>query len=107
VWAARRIRNGKPALAHWIGIVETVLAKGKVLAPLLSTEAMVGQFDIGRLAPSRLFEETDGTAVCLNGGIPPAPKQLLGKDSLNLRNASSDLRYSKLWQHSLALSERL
>jgi hypothetical protein len=30
--AARRITNGKPALAHWIGDGETRLAKCKVLA---------------------------------------------------------------------------
>jgi hypothetical protein len=39
---------------------------GQAGDPLLSTEAVVGQFDIGGLAPSRLFEETGGTAACLN-----------------------------------------
>ncbi len=44
---ARRITNGKPALARWIGDGSSSLAKRKVLAPLLATEAMEDQFDIG------------------------------------------------------------
>jgi hypothetical protein len=36
VTAARRITNGKPALARWIGEGSSRLAKCKVLAPLLA-----------------------------------------------------------------------
>jgi hypothetical protein len=45
--AALRLTNGKPALARWIGEGSSNLAKCKVLAPLLATEAMENLFDIG------------------------------------------------------------
>ena len=43
----RRLTNGKPALAHWIGEGSPRLAKCKVLAPLLAAGAMDDLFDTG------------------------------------------------------------
>jgi hypothetical protein len=43
----RRITNGKPALARWIGAVETEFGQIKVLAPLLAARAIEIQFDTG------------------------------------------------------------
>ena len=42
-----RITNAKPALARWIGVESSGLAKCEVLSPLLATETMEYQFDIG------------------------------------------------------------
>ena len=47
MWRKLQLTNGNTALAHWIGEVQTGLARCKVLAPLLPTEAMEDQFDIG------------------------------------------------------------